>query len=118
VRLVYICGPYSASTPLEVERNIERARERARDVWRAGHLPVCPHLLTAGIDDSIEDNPQARRRLLRHLLRLLGKCDEVWLVEGWSASEGSRMEVDFARFASIPIYSPDGMPLDDAEAVA
>lgn len=118
MRLVFVSGPYAAPTPLEVERNIERARERARDAWRAGHLPVCPHLLTAGLDDSIETNPAGRSRLLAGLLCLLAKCHEVWLVEGWEESEGSLTEIEVARIAGIPVFRPDGAPLDLVPEVA
>jgi len=40
-RMVYICAPLRG----EVEKNIEFARQKAREVFQAGDIPVCPHLM-------------------------------------------------------------------------
>lgn len=40
-RLVYICAPLRG----DVEKNIEFARQKAQEVFQAGDIPVCPHLM-------------------------------------------------------------------------
>ena len=40
-KLVYICAPLRG----DVEKNIEFARQKAQEVFQAGDIPVCPHLM-------------------------------------------------------------------------
>ena len=50
-RLVYICAPLRG----EVEKNIAFARDRAREVFVEGNVPICPHLMFPPIADP--ENP-------------------------------------------------------------
>jgi hypothetical protein len=52
MKIVYIAGPYTAGTRCQVLANVQRAREVADRVARAGGFPVCPHLLGAGLEDA------------------------------------------------------------------
>ena len=40
-RLVYICAPLRG----ELEKNIAFAKEKAQEVFQAGDIPICPHLM-------------------------------------------------------------------------
>ncbi|MCI8479221.1 MAG: hypothetical protein HFE97_12980, partial [Oscillospiraceae bacterium] len=51
-KLVYICAPLRS----EIEKNIEFARQKAQEVFQAGDIPVCPHLMFPPIADP--ENPQ------------------------------------------------------------
>lgn len=59
-KLVYICAPLRG----DVEKNIEFARRKAQEVFQAGDIPVCPHLMFPPIADP--ENPvqdQAAREM-------------------------------------------------------
>ena len=42
--LVYVAGPYSASTAERLERNVEAAVDAGIAVFQRGHFPYVPHL--------------------------------------------------------------------------
>ena len=46
-KLIYICAPLRG----EVEKNIAFAREKAREVFAEGDVPICPHLMFPPIAD-------------------------------------------------------------------
>lgn len=95
-RLVYICAPLRG----DVECNIEFARQRAREVFQAGEIPVCPHLMFPPIadpGDAVED--QAARDMG---LRLVEICQQV-NVYGKTCTAGMQAEIDLAKKLGIPV---------------
>ena len=40
---------------------------------------------------------------MEHCFEALGRCDELWLCEGWQDSRGCNMEYAFAKGKGIPI---------------
>ena len=40
---------------------------------------------------------------MEHCYEALGRCDELWLCEGWEESKGCNLEVAFAKGRNIPI---------------
>lgn len=97
-RLVYICAPLRG----DVEQNIEFARQRAQEVFRAGDIPVCPHLLfppIAAPGDPTQD--QAARDMG---LRLLESCQQV-NVYGPTWTEGMWAEIHRAHDLGIPVMT-------------
>lgn len=94
--LVYICAPLRG----DVERNIGFARQRAREVFQAGEIPVCPHLMFPPIadpGDAVED--QADRDMG---LRLVEICQQV-NVYGKTCTAGMQAEIDLAKKLGIPV---------------
>lgn len=72
-RLVYICAPLRG----ELEKNIAFAKEKAQEVFQAGDIPICPHLMFppfADPDDPAQD--QAAREMGLRLVEALpaGQC--------------------------------------------
>ena len=57
--ICFIAGPYRADTPEGVTENIAQARKVALDVWRAGHVALCPHLNSAHMEDDLRNNEDA-----------------------------------------------------------
>lgn len=92
--IVYIAGPYRGN----VEANIQAAREIAAEVWRVGHVAICPHLNTAHFDRDYPDIPD--QAYLDGDLEILARCDAMVLVPGWRASQGTQAEVAFAEKAT------------------
>lgn len=96
-KVVYVSGPYRASSDWEKERNIARAREAARRVWLLGAVAICPHANTAFMDgDGID--------FISGDLELVDRSDAVLLLPGHESSEGSRMEAGRACTRGIPVF--------------
>lgn len=101
MRLVYIAGPYTAPTRCGIAANVQRAREVADRVNRAGAFAVCPHLLGDGIEDSGD-----AEFWYEGTLEVMRRCDAVVLVPGWKNSSGAIKEEAEATARGMPVFSP------------
>lgn len=88
-KLVYICAPLRG----DVEKNIEFARQKAQEVFQAGDIPVCPHLMFPPIADP--ENPEQDQAAREMGLRLVESCQQV-NVYGPEWTEGMWAEVNRA----------------------
>ena len=94
-RLVYICAPLRG----DVEQNIEYARQRAREVFQAGNIPVCPHLMFPPIADPA--NPVEDQTAREMGLRLVTLCQQVNVYGTCTA--GMQEEIKLAARHGIPV---------------
>lgn len=97
-KLVYICAPLRG----EVEKNIAFAKEKAREVFQTGDIPICPHLMFppfADPDDPAQD--QAAREMG---LRLVESCQQV-NVYGPEWTEGMWAEIRHAMDLGIDVMT-------------
>lgn len=99
MRLVYIAGPFRASSAWGIEQNIRTAEELALEVWRAGFVAICPHMNTWHFQGTLPDDTW-----LKGDIEILRRCDAVLLVPGWEHSRGALKEVEAAVAASIPVF--------------
>lgn len=90
--LIYIIGPYRASTEDGVFANILAAREAAKRVLLAGAMPVCPHLNTMLMGGVVDDDT-----ILAGDLELQKRCDANAILPGWEHSAGSKGEIAAAH---------------------
>lgn len=98
--IVFCSGPYTAPDFEGVERNLDRAREAVKEVLLAGHVPICPHLITAYLDlDPDLEEWQHETWLVDFCYPLIDRCDAVYLYPNWQTSKGARMERDYAMAA-------------------
>ena len=97
-KLVYICAPLRG----DVEKNIAFAKEKAREVFLEGNIPVCPHLLFPPIADP--RNPVEDKAAMRMCLKLIERCSEM-RVYGPVWSEGMWDEIQYAEKLKIPILT-------------
>ncbi|TPV96200.1 MAG: DUF1937 family protein [Myxococcales bacterium FL481] len=98
--LVYVAGPYRASTLLGVRRNIQRAMELGANVARWGAMPVIPHSNTPVEFTDIKDADF----WLDGTLNLMLACDAVVLVEYWQSSSGAKNEIAVAKKNDMPVF--------------
>ena len=103
-RLVYIAGPYRASTRWGEECNVRRAEIIGHLVAALGAYPVIPHANTRPYFADAQPGPF----WLAATLELLRRCDAVVFMEGWGESEGARAERAEAERLGIPVF--DGTP--------
>lgn len=101
--LLYIAGPYRG----DIDANITQARQVAIEVWRAGHVALCPHLNTAHFEKDAHLDDEV---YLAGDLDMLLRCDGVVLTPDWQKSTGARAEVDFARQHGIPTWTFPQIP--------
>ena len=95
-KLVYICAPLRG----DVEKNIEFARQKAQEVFQAGDIPVCPHLMFPPIADP--ENPVQDQAAREMGLRLVESCQQV-NVYGPEWTEGMWAEVRHAIDLGIEV---------------
>ena len=95
-KLVYICAPLRG----EVEKNIEFARQKAQEVFQAGDIPVCPHLMFPPVADP--ENPQQDQAAQEMGLRLVESCQQV-NVYGPEWTEGMWAEIRHAMDLGIQV---------------
>lgn len=95
-QMVYICAPLRGN----MENNIEFARQKAQEVFRAGGIPVCPHLMFPPIADP--GNPAQDQAAREMGLRLVESCQHV-RVYGSTITEGMQAEIQHAQEQGIPV---------------
>jgi hypothetical protein len=95
--IVYCASAYRGKDEWEVWMNIMSSLVVAREVWKRGHVAICPHgnSLFFGLpfDTMIAGD-----------LKLLAKCDCLLLSGAWKDSEGCGKEYRWAVEHSMPIY--------------
>ena len=97
-RLVYICAPLRGN----VEKNVEFARQKAQEVFQAGNIPICPHLMFPPIADP--ENPIQDQAAREMGLRLVETCQQV-NVYGLEWTEGMWAEIHRAMDLGIPVMT-------------
>lgn len=96
--LVYICAPLRC----DIQANIEFARQKAKAVFDAGDIPVCPHLMFPPIADP--NNPEQDQIAIQMCLKLIERCHRVQ-VYGAEWTEGMWQEIHHAERLKIPIQT-------------
>lgn len=95
-KFVYISAPLRG----DVEKNIAFAKEKAREVFDEGNIPICPHLMFPPIADP--QNPTDDKKAMEMCLKLMERCNEVRLY-GPIWSEGMWTEIRHAEKLKIPV---------------
>jgi hypothetical protein len=99
MKIVYLAGPYRATTEYGVHRNIQRAEALALEVWRLGAACLCPHKNTAYFGGALPDAVW-----LEGYLELLRRCDALLVMPGSAASVGTAAETKEANARGIPVF--------------
>lgn len=92
---VYISIPISGHDEAEVREHADLTRAM---LSRAGHEVVTPFDIYAGENPKYED-------YLSEDLKVLYRCDAVYLCEGWQFSKGCQIEAYYAHtFGKVILY--------------
>jgi hypothetical protein len=89
--LVYICAPFTADTPWQIEQNVRVAEEMAFKVARLGGWPVCPHTNTRFFFGAVPTS-----LAYAGTLEMMRRCDVVLVHKDWPNSTGCCTEVNDA----------------------
>lgn len=104
MKVIYVAGPFRSTNPdgqqnhWNIQQNVMRAMELALEVWKAGHVAICPHANTMFYQNSAPDDVW-----LKGDLELVKRSDAVLLVNNWQSSIGTQGEVELARKLGLPI---------------
>jgi hypothetical protein len=87
MKLVYVAGPFRATTAWGIAENVRSAERVGLEVARAGSMPLIPHANTAHFHGECTDD-----FWIEGTLELLRRCDAAVFLPGWHHSTGSRGE--------------------------
>ncbi len=110
MKVIYIAGPYRHDDEWMVWQHIMQARDYAAMVWRAGGVPVTPHLNSMMMHGLLPIE-----KFLEGDCELISRCDALLLTGDWQSSEGSLFEKAFAETNSIPVFTTMGSLRDYLE---
>lgn len=102
-RIVYVAGPYRASTGFGVMHNILQAASRASLIWRAGGVAICPHLNTA-LFDFLQPPVATQEEIIDGYVEIVRRCDAIVMTGNWMASEGAIRELKEAKAYDLKIF--------------
>ncbi len=88
MRVIYVAGPYRANCENDLFENIMRARKKARELWHEGWVVICPHTNSMFMGDKEDFH-----MFLDGCLELVRRSDAIYMLKGWSNSEGSKQEL-------------------------
>jgi len=99
VKVVYIAGPFRGASSWKIETNVRAAEAVALEIFRMGHVPICPHTGSRFFFGELDEQV-----VLEGCLELLRRADLVIFLPGWEASEGTRIERVEAIKSGIPAF--------------
>jgi len=105
--LVYIAGPYRASTEWGIKQNIRSAEAVALKYWKLGYAVICPHKNTSFLGGTLPDSAW-----LKGDLAILARCDVIVMAPGWIDSEGARAELRFAELHDLEVIYETNYPYE------
>ena len=98
-KLIYVAGPYRASTAWGIERNIHAAREMGARIAVYGCYPMIPHANTAHFDGLADD-----ALWLGGTLEMMRRCDAAVFLSNFRESSGACNEYEEAERMKMLIY--------------
>ena len=98
-KVIYLAGPYTASSPEEINANVTAAINVQGELMRHGYAVFSPHANyghgPAGVTyQSVMDMCFAH----------LSTANLIVMMPGWERSSGSCREIGFAIARNIPVY--------------
>ena len=104
MKVIYVAGPYRADTEWGVVQNIRHAEEAAIRLWKEGWAVLCPHKNSALLGGSMSGNVQHDARTwLEGGLELLRRSDAIYMLRGWTSSQGAIEEFRLAIRLNLQI---------------
>jgi len=99
-KLVFISGKYTGKDSVDTIYNIELAEYYGLSIAKMGGFPIIPHCNTRLPFTLI----QPYDFFIDGYLRLLEKCDCVFMLPNWKGSHGANLEHNQAKLLRIPIH--------------
>jgi len=100
MKIVYIAGPFRASSPWLIEQNVRSAEQAGLMVATRGMIPLIPHSMYRFFQESLPDT-----FWIPATGELLKKCDAMLLTGAWECSSGCQGEIRIADSLFIPCFT-------------
>jgi len=104
MRKIYVAGAITASSAVEVMKNIGKGIRVAKDLIRAGYAPFCPFLDFQYFIQLDEYGDITEETIKSVSIEWMLECEAIMLVPGWERSTGTRDELEVARRHEIPSF--------------
>jgi hypothetical protein len=99
LKVIYVAGKYNDERgEWYVECNIREAERAAQFIWINGGVAICPHLNTKMFGGLC-----SYETWIQGDLEILSRCDAIYMLPNWIASEGAKQELEFAMKHNIPV---------------
>ena len=96
--VVYVAGPFRGTSHWQQEQNVRNAEAMALEVWKLGHVALCPHTNTRFFQGELPDDAW-----LIGDIELLKRCDVLLVCEGWRDSKGTLAEIACAQLNDLTV---------------
>ncbi len=105
MRLIYVAGPYHASTYSGVEDNIREAERVSMELIARGWAVLTPHKNTAHYEiyGNVADDWD-HDFWMDMDFEILRRCDAIFMMKDWKKSKGTKMEIKLAKKLKIPVF--------------
>jgi hypothetical protein len=104
MRIVYLAGAYSGATLMEVNRNIQEARNVALTLAKRRIPFLCTILQTAHFDTVLGEHDPGYEHWINVSLEVLKRCDAIFLIPNWQQSKGANLEREAAIARRMPVF--------------
>lgn len=102
IPVIYVAGPYRASTRDGIDLHIQSARNVAIKAAQKGWAVICPHTNTAHMEHYAPE--LGDQFWLDATLEMMRRCDAVVLAPGWANSQGALAEIEEAERIGMPVF--------------
>lgn len=103
-RLIFVSGPYQATTEWQQSVNISHAGYIARELWKRGWACIVPHKNSAYFAGVLDNSELDQNIWLTGYLTILERCDAIYFLENFEKSKGSMLEYKRALEIGLPMY--------------
>lgn len=99
--LIAVAGPYSADTPEQRQRNLDRMNEAAAGVFMLGHVPVIGVNASLPVVERLGPDVDPYEAMMTISLAVVEKCDAILVL---AESPGVKRERDLIESKGLPVY--------------
>lgn len=113
MKTLYIAGPFRGPTAWDVRCNVHRAEQKAAELigiaaeFGQAVAVLVPHSLGANFNGTMTNE-----YWLEATMEWLRRCDAVFMLDGWSRSQGATAErAEAMRLGKPVFFNPDDVVL-------
>ena len=105
MKRIYVAGKYNDSNVINVLNNIKKGTRKCVEIIKRGDVPFCPWLdfqFQWYGDLTVEE-------YRRYSMSWLEACDEIYVLNNWRTSGGTKAEIKRAEELGIPVVYEENL---------